>query len=94
MHSLLGEPWKIWLGNKKISTAVKHQLLEHTCSQATWEYWSNKSQFRRMDIKSIDWAAIETVVTRMTIKQQQWATQFTTDRANSSQWHAHDVNTK
>jgi len=45
MHSLLGEPWEIWLGNKKVSTAVKHWLLEHTCGQAAQEYWSNKSQF-------------------------------------------------
>jgi len=42
MHSLLGEPWELWLVNKKVSTAVKHQLLEHTCGQAMREYWSNK----------------------------------------------------
>jgi len=78
MHSLLGESWEIWLGNEKVSTAVKHWLLEHTCGQAAWGYWSNKFRFYGMDIKSIDWATIETVVTRMTIKQWQWATKFTT----------------
>jgi len=35
MHSLLGEPWGLWLENKKVSTAGKHWLLEHTCRQAT-----------------------------------------------------------
>jgi len=31
-----------------------------------------------MDIESIDWVAIQTVVTSLTIKQQWWATKFTT----------------
>jgi len=44
---------------------AKYQLLEHTCGQATQEYWSNKSRFCRMDIKSIDWMTIQMVVTGM-----------------------------
>jgi len=74
MHSLLGEPWD----NKKISTTVKHQLIKHTCGQAARDYWSNKSQFRGMDIESIDWPTIQSAVTGMMIKQQRWMTKFTT----------------
>jgi len=43
IHSLLGKPWELWLDNKKISTEVKHQLLNQTCRQATHEYWANKT---------------------------------------------------
>ncbi len=59
-----------------MSTTVKSQLLEHTCSQAAWIYWSNKLRFHGMDIESIDWTAIQTVVTGMMIKQCRWMTKF------------------
>ena len=64
-----GEPWELWLENEKISTEVKHQLLDHTCRQATWEYWANKTQFHGMDIQSIDWTTVHTVVKGMTINR-------------------------
>jgi len=78
MHSLLGEPWELWLDNEKISTAVKHWLIEHTCGQAARAYGSNKSRFHGMDIKDIDWPMIQSVVMGMTIKQWRWTTKFTT----------------
>jgi len=34
VNSLLREPWELWLENEKVSTTVKSQLLEQTCSQA------------------------------------------------------------
>jgi len=85
MYSLLGEPWELWLDNKKISTAVKHWLIEHTCRQAAREYWSNKSRFRGMDIESIDWPMIQSVATSMNIKQQRWTTKATTGFCSTGQ---------
>ena len=85
MHSLLGEPWELWLENEKISTAVKQWLIKHTCRQAVRAYWSNKTQFRGMDIKSIDWSMIQIIVTNMTIKQQWWTTKFTTGFCTTGQ---------
>jgi len=85
MHSLLGEPYELWLDNEKISTAVKHRLIEHTCGQATRDYWSNKSRFRGMDIESIDWPTIHSVVTGMMIKQWRWTTKFTTGFCTTGQ---------
>jgi len=53
-HSLLGEPWELWLENEKVSTKAKHRLLDHTCGQAAQDYWANRTQFCRMDIQSIN----------------------------------------
>jgi len=78
INSLLGKPWELWLDDKKVSTTVKSQLLEHTCGQAAQNYWSNKTRFNGMDTKSIDWTAIHKVVTGMTIKQRWWTTKFVT----------------
>jgi len=68
----------------KKSTTVKHWLLEHTCRQAAREYWSNKPWFRGMDIESIDWLTIQSVVTSMTIKKR-WITKFTTGFCTTGQ---------
>jgi len=68
-QSLLGEPWELWLKNKKVSTAIKSWLLEHTSRQAAKEYWANKTRFQGMEIELIDWTAIQMVVMAMTITQ-------------------------
>jgi len=69
IHSLLREPWELWLENEKTSTAVKSRLLEHTSGQAAKAYWTNKMRFHRMDIQSINWIVIQSVVMAMMIKQ-------------------------
>jgi len=78
INSLLGKLWELWINNKKVSTNVKCQLLDQTSRHIAWQYWSNKTHFCGMDIKSIDWQTIQTVVTGMTITQYCWTTKFTT----------------
>jgi len=79
IHSPLGEPWELWLEEENMSsTKVKCQLLDHTCGQVAQDYQSNQSHFWGMDTQSINWQAIQTVVTGMTINQCHWTTKFTT----------------
>jgi len=73
-----GESWHIFMENKKMSTNLKYQLLEHTAGQVAQTYWAGKKCFRDSNIQQVDWTAIEMVITSKTINMRQWTTKFAT----------------
>jgi len=73
-----GKPWRLWLGQYKISLHVKWHLLKHICGQAARKYWKWKNRFLCTDPNNVDWDSIEAVMVAMTISQKWWTSKFVT----------------
>ena len=73
-----GEGWRVFLGKTKISTNLKHKLLDHTAGKAAKAYWSGKTCFRDIDVNLVDWKTIAKVVQGQTISMRRWTAKFTT----------------
>jgi hypothetical protein len=77
VQRIWGEPWSIWLGSKKITSKLLHNLYEHCSSQPAQEYWHSKSCIRT-NFDLIDWEIIGGAMKQATLNRQIWISKHVT----------------
>jgi hypothetical protein len=60
--SVTGEPWQIWIGDRKICRNLVYELRQNAALQATLNYWDRKGRFRDHDASWVDWDGCERVM--------------------------------
>jgi hypothetical protein len=56
-HSIEGEPWVLWIREKKLSNKVSEKVYQYIHNNDTSIYWSNKLG-PNAHVTDIDWDAI------------------------------------
>jgi hypothetical protein len=56
-HSIWGEPWRVWLETKKVTSQLSRVLKEYCSSQRAADYWRSKARVMEQ-FDEVDWEAI------------------------------------
>jgi hypothetical protein len=76
-QKIWGEPWRVWLGSKKISSTLSRTLQNFCSEQPATKYWRSKTRIgERLD--AVDWDAIGGAMKAVPINRQIWITKHVT----------------
>jgi hypothetical protein len=71
------EPWRIWIGGRKICKDVAYQITDHIHGSKARKYWDDKRRFGLPGSSAIDWETVERAMSTSSFRRRQWVTKHT-----------------
>jgi hypothetical protein len=71
---IFGEPWALWIGNRKICTDIRSAIVDHLHGNAAMSYWDSKNRFGAGTSALIDWRSTEKAMKAVSPTRQRWVT--------------------
>jgi hypothetical protein len=74
---LHGEPWRVVIQGRKISSKLMEELRLVCTSGAAEQYWAGKQRFGQGSIHEVDWDSFGAALKLMPLKRQHWISKTT-----------------
>jgi hypothetical protein len=75
--NLYGEPWRVLLNGRKISSRLKEELRSACTAVEAMKYWDGKKRFGEGSTADVDWDAFGAALKLMPTKRQHWISKTT-----------------
>jgi hypothetical protein len=75
---IFGEPWRVEVGGKKITSNMRGQLREACNMPSAMNYWDGKLRFGSRTSADIDWDALGTAMAGIPLNRRHWRSKTTT----------------
>ena len=70
--TISGEPWALWLQDKKICMNLHSNLQTAICGKASLDYWEKRGKFGQGTYSDIDWKATGKAMANVAISRRHW----------------------
>jgi hypothetical protein len=72
--SVTGEPWQIWIGDRKICRNLVYELRQTATLQPTVKYWERKGRFGDGNAAWVDWDGCERAMKAVSVSRRHFIT--------------------
>jgi hypothetical protein len=76
-NKVWGEPWRVWLGNKKIASNLSRNLQDYCLAKPALAYWQEKPRIGDQ-LQNVDWDVIGGAMKQVSLSRQIWISKHVT----------------